>query len=74
MALILDLKKKSLFKIMERLGCITKGHRHLVLSLLLAVEVQMHENCMTSQMWINNKGVKEIFFPPPGYQICLVCI
>lgn len=49
---------------MEILDCITKGHRHLVFSLLLAIQVQMHENCMTSQMWINNKEVKEIFFSP----------
>lgn len=45
---------------MARLDCITKGHRHQVFSLLLSVQVQMHENCMTSQMWINNK---EVFFP-----------
>lgn len=44
---------------MERLGYITKRHRHLVFSHLLAVRVQMHENCMTSQMRISNKEVKE---------------
>lgn len=43
----------------EKLGCITNGQKHLDFSLLLVVHVQMHWKRMTSQMQINNKEVKE---------------
>lgn len=54
---------------MARLVITTEGQRQLLFPFPLAGRVQMHENCLTSQMQINKKKFKErswcyfFFFP-----------